>query len=104
MEKQAPLTEALFYILLAVKKPNHGYGIIQYIEEITDHRLILGPGTLYGALQALVKKNWIEIYHEDTGSRKKKQYIITDAGKKAFEEERLRLEELLKNAKLMDSD
>lgn len=104
MEKQAPLTEALFYILLAVKKPNHGYGIIQYIEEITDHRLILGPGTLYGALQTLVKKNWIEIYHEDTGSRKKKQYIITDAGKKAFEEERLRLEELLKNAKLMDSD
>ena len=102
MDKNMPLTEALFYILLAVRKPNHGYGIIQEVEELTKGRVVLGPGTLYGAIQSLVKKDWIRIYSEDTESRKKKEYIITDAGKTAFEEERARLQELLKNAELMN--
>ncbi|MDF2513432.1 MAG: putative transcriptional regulator, partial [Herbinix sp.] len=48
MENNIPLTEALYYILLSVRKPNHGYGIIQEIESITNSRVILGPGTLYG--------------------------------------------------------
>lgn len=102
MDKNMPLTEALFYILLAVRKPNHGYGIIQEVEELTKGRVVLGPGTLYGAIQSLVKKDWIRIYSEDTESRKKKEYIITDAGKTAFEEEKARLQELLKNAELMN--
>lgn len=102
MEKNTPLTEALFYILLAVRKPNHGYGIIQEIEELTDKRVTLGPGTLYGAIQSLEKRGWISIYSEDSSSRKKKEYLITDTGKKAFAEETNRLEELLKNSKLME--
>ncbi len=104
MDKNTPLTEALFYILLAVRKPNHGYGIIQEVEELTGGRVVLGPGTLYGAIQSLVKKNWIRIYSEDTESRKKKEYLITEDGLAAFEEERTRLEELLKNAALMKED
>lgn len=104
MEKNTPLTEALFYILLAVRKPNHGYGIIQEIEELTKGRVILGPGTLYGAIQSLVKKGWIDIYSEDKESRKKKEYLITDEGKKAFEEELKRLEELVANATLMKGE
>ena len=104
MEKNTPLTEALFYILLAVRKPNHGYGIIQEIEELTKGRVVLGPGTLYGAIQSLVKKGWIEIYSEDKESRKKKEYLITDEGKKAFEEELKRLEELVANATLMKGE
>lgn len=104
MDKNTPLTEALFYILLAVRKPNHGYGIIQEIEELTKGRVILGPGTLYGAIQSLVKKGWIDIYSEDKESRKKKEYLITDEGKKAFEEELKRLEELVANATLMKGE
>ena len=104
MDKNTPLTEALFYILLAVRKPNHGYGIIQEVEDLTNRRVVLGPGTLYGAIQSLVKKNWIRIYSEDTESRKKKEYLITNEGLTAFEEERTRLEELLKNAALMKED
>lgn len=104
MEKNTPLTEALFYILLAVRKPNHGYGIIQEIEELTKGRVVLGPGTLYGAIQSLVKKGWIEIYSEDKESRKKKEYLITDEGKKAFEEELSRLEELVTNAACMKGE
>lgn len=102
MDKNLPLTEALFYILLAVRKPNHGYGITQEVEELTNGRVTLGPGTLYGAIQSLVKKDWIRIYSEDTESRKKKEYLITEAGRAVFEEERKRLSELLKNAELME--
>ena len=105
MEKNnAPLTEALFYILLAVRKPNHGYGIIQEVEQITGGRVTLGAGTLYGAIQSMEKKGWIEIYSEDTSSRKKKQYLITQTGREVFRKERQRLEELLDNARRMDEE
>ena len=104
MDKNLPLTEALFYILLAVRKPNHGYGITQEVEELTNGRVSLGPGTLYGAIQSLVKKDWIRIYSEDTESRKKKEYLITEAGRTVFEEERKRLSELLKNAEIMEEN
>ena len=102
MDKNLPLTEAIFYILLAVRRPNHGYGITQEVEELTKGRVTLGPGTLYGALQSLVKKDWIRIYSVDTESRKQKEYIITDSGKAVFEEERQRLAELIRNSELMD--
>ena len=104
MDKNLPLTEALFYILLAVRKPNHGYGITQEVEELTGGRVALGPGTLYGAIQSLVKKGWIRIYSEDTESRKKKEYLITDEGRAVFEAEKARLNELLKNAALMEGN
>ena len=102
MDKNTPLTEAIYYILLAVRKPNHGYGITQEIEQLTNGRVVLGAGTLYGAIQTLVKKNWITIYSEDLDSRKKKEYIITATGKAVFQEETKRLAELLENAKLME--
>lgn len=102
MDKNTPLTEALYYILLAVRKPNHGYGIIQEVSELTDGRVTLGPGTLYGAIQSLERRGWIAMYSEDPTSRKKKEYLITSAGREAFTGERRRLEELLKNAALIN--
>lgn len=102
MEKNIPLTEAFFYILLSVRRPNHGYGIIQEVDGLTGGRLILGPGTLYGAIQTMMGKGWIRIYSEETASRKKKEYIITDLGRAAFAEEKSRLSELLRNAEMME--
>lgn len=101
-EKETPLTEAVFYILLAVRKPNHGYGIIQEVEQLTSGRVVLGAGTLYGAIQSLQNKQWIRMYSAETDSRKKKEYIITSLGREVFETERNRLKELLVNAALMD--
>ena len=101
-ERDNPLTEAVFYILLALRKPNHGYGIIQEVQELTNSRLTLGAGTLYGAIQTLQKKDWIQIYSVDTESRKKKEYLITDRGKEVFREEQRRLKELLQNSLLME--
>ena len=103
MNNNAPLTEALFYILLAVRTPNHGYGIIQNVIEMTDKRVTLGPRTLYGAINSMLTKGWIKLYSEDKESRKKKEYLITSTGKEVFDNEVKRLNELLKNAKKMDT-
>ena len=102
MDNNTPLTEALFYILLAVRKPNHGYGIIQEVSEITNQRVILGPGTLYGAINSMVSKGWIKLFSEDKESRKKKEYVITTSGIETFQKEVKRLEELTNNSKLME--
>ncbi|AFM00345.1 putative transcriptional regulator [Desulfitobacterium dehalogenans ATCC 51507] len=103
MDTNGPLTEALFYILLTVRTPNHGYGIIQDVSEMTDGRVTLGPGTLYGAINSMLTKRWIRLYSEDKESRKKKEYLITDTGREIFQNEIKRLNELIKNAKKMDN-
>lgn len=99
---QQPLTEALFYILLAARKPVHGYGIIQEVEEMTVGRVSLGPGTLYGAINTLLERGWIVLYSAELGSRKKKEYVITDAGRAAFTVEMARLRELARNGEKME--
>ena len=102
--KYQPLTEALFYILLAARKPVHGYGIIQEVEEMTGGRVSLGPGTLYGAINTLLERGWIILYSAELGSRKKKEYVITPEGREAFDAELQRLRELLLNGEKMEGD
>lgn len=94
--ERGALTEAVFYILLALHSPLHGYGIMQYIREISNGRVDLGPGTLYGAINTLLEKGWIEAVNSNTGGRKK-EYLITQTGRGAVGEELRRLEELLEN-------
>lgn len=57
--KGGALTEVTFYILLSLFTPKHGYAVMQFIEAQTNGRLILGAGTLYGALNTLEEKGWI---------------------------------------------
>lgn len=102
--RNQPLTEALFYILLASRKPVHGYGIIQEAAELTGGRLNLGPGTLYGAITSLLDKGWIALVSAETGSRKKKEYLITEAGRAAFYAELSRLRELVANGGKMEGE
>ena len=91
-------------ILLALRHPNHGYGIIQEVEELTRGRVTLGAGTLYGAMQTLEKKGWINIVSAEEGSRKKKEYLITPTGREVFAAERSRIEELLGNSRKMEEE
>lgn len=90
------LTEVSFYVLLSVYAPRHGYGIMQFVEEKTAGRLVLGAGTLYGALNLLCEKGLIAPV--EGGGGRKKEYVITDEGKAAVEGEIRRLRELLCNA------
>ncbi|MBP5252372.1 MAG: PadR family transcriptional regulator [Lachnospiraceae bacterium] len=95
---QQALTEAVFYIMLSVLKPLHGYGIIQNVAELSKGRVKLAPGTLYGALNTLTDKGWIDALPENPESRKK-EYVITTAGKAVLTEELSRLSELVDNGR-----
>lgn len=93
---QGALTEAVFYILLSLYAPRHGYAVMQKIGEMSEGRVNLGAGTLYGAINTLVEKKWIQSVGDDIHSRKK-EYIITDLGRQAVERELVRLKELSDN-------
>lgn len=92
----AALTEAVYYILLSLFAPRHGYGIIQNVETLSHGRVRLAAGTLYGAINTLLEKGWIRALPEERDSRKK-EYIITEAGRCMLSEELARLRELLDN-------
>ena len=90
------LTEAVYYILLSLDEPLHGYGIMQNVEQLSGGRVRLAAGTLYGALNTLLDKGWIEALPETESSRKK-EYRITVSGRQTVLTEIGRLRELLQN-------
>jgi len=94
------LTEAVYYILLALQEPLHGYGIMQQTSSLSNGRLSISAGTLYGALSNLLEKGWIKPYGEsEVQDGRRKQYQITDAGKEVLKAELERLEELVENGR-----
>ncbi|MDO4276616.1 MAG: helix-turn-helix transcriptional regulator [Eubacteriales bacterium] len=97
MEAMA-LTEAVFYILLSLDSPLHGYGIMQNTEKLSNGRVHLAAGTLYGALNTLLEKGWIKALPGAVSSRKK-EYQLTQNGRNAVIAEIERLGELLENGK-----
>lgn len=91
----AALTEAVYYILLSLQVPRHGYGIMQFVQTLSGHRVQLAAGTLYGALNSLVEKGWIEAV--ESGSGRKKEYVLTSEGRRVLMNELRRLEELVRH-------
>ncbi len=96
MKENIVLTESTYYILLALYNPQHGYGIMQQVEELSKGRVRLAAGTLYGALNSMVEKKWIIQLPVEDGSRKK-NYQITDIGLQVLTNEIERLRELVQN-------
>ena len=92
------LTEGVYYILLSLLQPLHGYGIIQNVEKLSAGRVRLAAGTLYGAINTLLEKGWIAALEGEADSRKK-EYVITEAGREMLAKEMQRLEELVNNGK-----
>ena len=88
------LTEPMYYILLSLKEERYGYEIMQFIEEITDSRVKVGPGTLYALLPRFEKEGIINQVSEDG---RRKNYIITDKGSTMLNEEIERLRALIKD-------
>ena len=95
MSKSA-LTEAVYYILLSLTQPLHGYGIMQNVEQLSKGRVRLAAGTLYGAINTLLEKGWITALPGERDSRKK-EYQITALGREMLGFELLRLTELIEN-------
>ena len=92
------LTEAVYYILLSLLTPRHGYGIMQNAETLSGGRVKLAAGTLYGAINSLLEKGWITALPGEKDSRKK-EYVITEEGRAVLVQELSRLTELVENGK-----
>ena len=90
-----PMTETAFYILLCLREPNHGYGIVQTVEKLTDGAIKLAPGTMYGSLSKMEKDGVIRFIREED---KRKIYKITDLGEEVLALEIKRIERLYKIA------
>ena len=90
------LTEAGYYILLALVEPLHGYGIMQQTARLSNGRLVISAGTLYGAISTLLEKGWIKQVTNASESRRK-EYVITPDGRAVLMAELDRLRELVAN-------
>ena len=86
-----PMTETAFYILFCLQKPNHGYGIVQIVEQLTDGAIRLAPGTMYGSLSKMEKDGVIRFVKEED---KRKIYVITEIGLEILNIERSRIQRL----------
>ncbi|WP_335871729.1 PadR family transcriptional regulator [Bacillus sp. 2205SS5-2] len=94
-KKYIPMTETAFYILLSLSKPRHGYGIVKHVEEISDARLRLGSGTVYGTLTKMQKDGVITVFADE---ERKTVYEVTELGKRIILAEIKRINELHQNA------
>ena len=88
-----PMTETAFYILFCLQKPNHGYGIVQIVERLTDGAIRLAPGTMYGSLSKMEKDGVIRFFKEED---KRKIYEITELGLEILDIELKRIKRLYK--------
>lgn len=77
-----PLTETTYYILLSLLEPAHGYIIMQKVEELSSFQVKIAAGTLYGAIENLLKQKLIESVQSDDARRK--VYVITEKGKEVL--------------------
>ena len=90
--KGGPMTEAMYYILLVLLNPAHGYKLMQDIEIISHGRVKMGPGTLYGVLTRMLTDGLISLEHDDG---RRKIYQITSSGIDALQEEYNRLKAMV---------
>lgn len=91
--KLLPLTETMHYILLALRDPLHGYAIMQEVELMSNGQVRIAAGTLYGALENLLKYHWIELL--PTEDPRRKVYRLTDEGFEILKVEQERLQHIL---------
>ena len=96
-----PLTETAFYILLCLRQPNHGYGVVQSVEQLTNGELRLAPGTMYGSLSKMEKDGVIRFIREE---EKRKIYQVTDLGNQLLQLELQRIQKLSYIAKEVMQD
>ena len=83
LNKNEPLTESYFYILLCLYRgASHGYGIMQETERLSGGRVKIGSGTMYGATGNMMKKGWIrETISDHPEDKRKRLYELTDFGR-----------------------
>lgn len=104
VQEQLPLTESTFFIVLSLAPgPRHGYAILKEVEALSDGRITLSTGTLYGALKRMLDADWIERVEDpeaDSSARERKAYRLTKLGRRILKAETARLRKLAGMAEL----
>ena len=96
-----PVTEPVLLILLSLaEQPRHGYAILHDVQEMSEGRVTMSTGTLYGALRRLLDDGWIERFHEEDNSRGRQAYRLTPGGRRNLRQEVSRLKQLTRVASL----
>jgi len=96
-----PLSESVLLILLSLAgQPRHGYAILKDVEAMSEGRVMLSTGTLYGALRRLLESRWIERFEEDEASRDRQAYRLTSKGRSHLGLEVARVKQLSRLAGL----
>lgn len=88
-----PLTETTLYIMLALRQPAHGYIIMQKVEELSTGRVRIAAGTMYGALENLLKQKLID--NVPSNDARRKLYQLSETGYKVLRLEIERLKHIL---------
>ena len=99
MTDQGPMTEAMYYILLSLLRPGHGYGMMQRVKELSGGRLEMGPGTLYGVLSRMSREGLIVLTGEEG---RRKNYAITRTGRDALLAEYRRLQQMVADGAVLE--
>ena len=107
LEKHLPLTPAVFLILLALSDGDkHGYAIMRVVKETTGGQMVLGPGTLYGAIKRLQRESLIteSDYRPDPviDDARRRYYELTELGRRVLVAESERLASLVAYARRKD--
>jgi DNA-binding PadR family transcriptional regulator len=99
---EIPLTETTYFILLSLSpRPKHGYAIMKEVQVLSDKRVSLSTGTLYGALKRLLDQGWIKRSDDPEGAaHKRKVYTLTKHGQRVLKAEIAGLQNLVSGAKL----
>jgi DNA-binding PadR family transcriptional regulator len=96
---EQPLSEATFFILLSLSPgPRHGYAIMKDVQGLSEGRVVLSTGTLYGALKRLLDQGWVKRVDDpapDEVQRERKAYALMDRGRRVLEAEIARLNKLV---------
>jgi len=96
-----PITEPVLLILLSLaQQPRHGYAILQDTQHMSNGRVRLSTGTLYGALGRLLEEGWIERFKEEDSPRGRQAYRLTSLGRRNLQMEVSRLKQLTRVAGL----
>jgi DNA-binding PadR family transcriptional regulator len=94
-----PLTEPTFLILLSLSPgPKHGYAILKAVESLSEGRVLLSTGTLYGALKRLLDEGLIQRIADplpNPSERERKAYILTEHGRQVLNAETARMRRLV---------
>ncbi len=94
-----PLSEPVLLILASLAAgPLHGYALMKDIERLSNGRVRISTGTLYGALRRLLEERWIERFEQEDTSREKQAYRLTVEGRRQLELEVERMKQLTRAA------